>query len=90
MNSFLCGCLSFSNSTKVDNARKDARVYLLADKHSNDTSEEEVAVSSSSNNVVKNHRFQRRTNIIVVVQFGNTRHQIRVHFGDDESGERRL
>lgn len=90
-NSFLCGCLSFSNSTKVDNARKDARVYLLADStNSNNVSEEEEAISSSSNNVVKNYRFQngRRTRRTSVV--GNTRHQIRFHFGDDESGERRL
>ena len=47
----------FFHSTKVDNARKDARVHLLADTHSNNLSEEEEAVLSSSNNVVKNHRF---------------------------------
>ena len=48
----------FQFNKSLDNARKDARVYLLADStNSNNVSEEEEAISSSSNNVVKNYRF---------------------------------
>ena len=48
----------FQFNKSGERARKDARVYLLADStNSNNVSEEEEAISSSSNNVVKNYRF---------------------------------